>query len=43
VISKPNGEPYSLLEFADRLPVGTPLVAYTNDEVAQVNKHKLLS
>lgn len=43
VLSNPRGEPYDLIQFADRIPVGVPVAAFTNGEVESINTHKLIA
>lgn len=43
VLHNPSGEAYDLVQFADRVPVGVPVAAFTNEEVELINRHKLVS
>lgn len=40
-LTQANGDPYSLQDFSDRLPLSTPVGVYSNKEVATINDHRL--
>ena len=41
VLLTPDGQPYSLQEFASRVPLGTIIGVYTNDKAEEINNFKL--